>query len=867
MPIQTSRFLRYPTVAALLTTSVLGLLLTAASAAPVAPKPAAAPIYERDILPLLHGRCVGCHGSPRPNAGLDVRNAGDLLEGGYSGPSVVPGAPEKSLLYQMLADGRMPKGGARLTPAELAKVARWIKTGAKGQASDGHWAFRPPVAPKLPMVKAAARVRNPIDRFLLADLERAGLSYAPEADRRTLLRRVTYDLIGLPPTPAELDAYLADTAPDAYERVVDRLLADTRYGERWARHWLDTAGYADSEGVLQEDRLRPNAWRYRDYVIRSFNADKPYDQFLREQIAGDELSDYRHAKSFKPDVVEKLDATGFLRTAVDATRDDFNTHQYGEYQYRMLHDTQTIVVSTTLGLTVQCARCHNHKYEPVSQKDYYRIQALFTPAVRPRGTLLPTNRRQIVAATAEEQEQARKVNEAVDAAKRRLTQEQAAALAEAVMRHLPIAADSLPDRDALLAAAKVPDAQRTAQQKALVARHQPAFDRATELARVDAAYRKQLATIQSALATEEGKRITLTSIRAFYDQDTTPPPTPLLVRGDWLRPGDPVDPGVPEILDDPRSRFALPSPAKDAVTTGRRTAFANWITRPNHPLTGRVLVNRLWAHHFGVGIAPLVDNLGRSGPPPTNQPLLDWLAVSFVSMSQGDNGSMGGLGGWRLKPLHRLIVTSAAYRQQSALRPDAAAKDPENRLLWRQRPRRLEAEAVRDAVLYVSGSLDPTMYGESVPIATQGTGEVVVAGEEGKGRRSIYVLVRRSQPVHLLDAFDAPIIETNCTRRSPSTTATQALALMNSTFVTAQGKHFAERVLAAPAEGDGQRIDAAYRLALSRSPSPVERARMLDFLGAQRLHYTNTAGENGEKRAWADLCQTLLSANEFVYLD
>ncbi|MGV3719310.1 MAG: DUF1549 domain-containing protein, partial [Actinomycetota bacterium] len=311
MPLQSPVSYQLSRNAVLLAASAVTLLLmSAASGARPIPKAPPAPSYERDILPLLRGRCIGCHGHERPNAGLDIRRVGDLLEGGYSGPSIVPGAPEKSLLYQMLADGRMPKGGGRLSPEELAKVARWIKAGAKGRETQGHWAFQSPAAKKPPVVKATERVRNPIDRFLLADLERQGLSYSPEADRRTLLRRVTYDLIGLPPTPAELDAFMRDKEPDAYERVVDRLLADPRFGERWARHWLDTAGYADSEGVLQEDRIRPNSWRYRDYVIRSFNGDKPYDQFLREQLAGDELTDYRQVTAFTPEVVEKLDATG-----------------------------------------------------------------------------------------------------------------------------------------------------------------------------------------------------------------------------------------------------------------------------------------------------------------------------------------------------------------------------------------------------------------------------------------------------------------------------------------------------------------------------------------------------------------------------
>lgn len=877
-------------VLSVVTLAAVSVAAAAATRPATPPKPAtvARLTYEKDVLPLLQGRCFGCHGASQPHAGLDIHSVSDLIEGGHSGTSVVPGAPEKSLLYQMLADGRMPKGGGRFSPAELKVVAAWIRTGAQGKPGGGHWAFRPPSRPAQPAVRAVARVRNPIDRFLLADLERQKLSYSPEADRRTLIRRVTYALIGLPPTPAEVDAFLNDRSPDAYEQVVDRLLADTRYGERWARHWLDTAGYADSEGVLQEDRIRPNAWRYRDYVIRAFNADKPYDQFLREQLAGDEISDYRNAKEFTPELIDTLAATGFLRTAVDATRDDFNAHQYGEYQYRMLHDVETIVATTTLGISVQCSRCHDHKYEPISQKDYYRIQALFTPAVRPKGALLPTNRRQIVAATAAQQAEAKQVNAAVDAALVALNQQQAALLAEYRIRRL----EQIPagvaeaDRASLLATLRVGDAQRTADQKALVTKYRAAIDATPEqVAAAVPEFTQKRDALQGQRAAEERKRITYPEIRAFYDQDAAPPATPLLARGDWLHPADPVEPGVPQILDDPRHPFKLPTPVPGATTTGRRKAFAEWLTRPDHPLTARVLVNRMWAHHFGIGIVPSVENFGRSGAAATNRALLDWLAVSFASGEwRGERGedksaalsphaSPLSPAPWSIKQLHRLMVTSSAYRQTSALRPEAAKVDPDNRLLWRQRPRRLEAEAIRDGVLAVSGTLDSTLFGPFVGTETRATGEIVAAGEEGRGRRSIYLLVRRSQPVDLLNAFDQPVMETNCIRRSPSATATQALALMNSTFVTAQAKHFARRLLqdrpSAPA-ADSQVVDTAYGLALSRPPSAAERTTALRFLDEQLARYAAEKGATpatSRERAYADFCQALLSANEFVYVD
>ncbi len=831
---------------------------------------------------------------------------GDLLEGGFSGPAIVPGKPEQSLLYQMLADGRMPRGGRRFTPAELRTVADWIRSGAPARdPGSGHWAFRPPTVTPAPAVKAASRVRNEVDRYLLAALEAKGLSFSPEADRRTLLRRVTFDLIGLPPTPQEMDDFFADTRPDAYERVVDRLLADPRYGERWARHWLDTAGYADSEGVLQEDRVRPNAWRYRDYVIRSLNADKPYNRFLQEQLAGDELVGYPNVKEYTPEVIETITATGFLRTAVDATRDDFNSHQYGEYQYRMLHDTQTIVASTVLGLTVQCSRCHNHKFEALTQRDYYRMQALFTGGVRPRGTLLSTAKRQIIAATPAEQQKAREVNAEVDAALATLTAREKTLLREAALNFLD---RDVPDaeRPALREALLADEAKRTAPQKALLAKY-PAVSapKPAAIREVDAAAATELEQIPARRNEAQARRITHLQIRAFYDQDATPPPTPLLIRGEWLKPGDPVEPGVWTQLEDPARPFRVDAAAgATAGTTGRRKAFAEWVTRPDHPLTGRVIVNRVWSHHFGLGLVPSTDNLGRSGDKPSNRRLLDFLATRFTdSSTQGLN--------WSLKKLHHLILTSTAYRQSSASPPPAPQAmpspgarasrpqpplvdrlntghqptrtqnphsafripqlvDPENRLLWRQRPRRLEAEAIRDAMLAVSGSLDTKMFGEPIDLAVRGTGEVAANGEEGRGRRSIYLLVRRTTPVTLLNVFDAPVMETNCVRRPSSTTASQALALMNGSFITSRARAFASLIVdGADSVGDAALIPRAYRAALSRNPSAAEQAATEQFLREQQPRYI-AAGQGiaaARLSAFADLCQALLSANEFVYLD
>ncbi len=797
------------------------------------PKPTTPPItYERDILPLLQARCFGCHGAGMAQAGLDLRTLGSALQGGNFGTAIVVGTPEKSRLYTAVKSGKMPPSPNKLSASEVQKIAHWIETGAKGSTKEsGHWAFRAPICPPVPSVKAA----NPIDSFIVSALQKKGLSLSPRADRRTLLRRVTYDLIGLPPTPKEVADFLADTSPNAYEKVVNRLLADSRYGERWARYWLDTAGYADSEGVLQEDRIRENAWRYRDYVIRSLNADKPYNRFLKEQIAGDELSGYRNAKQWTPEIEEAVTATGFLRTAVDATRDDFNEHQFTEYQYRMLHDTQTILVSSTLGVTLQCARCHDHKYEPLSQKDYYRLQAILAGAIRPTGKLLPTYRRVIVAGTAEEQTHAKAVNAQVDTALQGLVQREQRLIGEyrAKLKGSPNASVEV------------------------LSKQFPAFQ-------------SELKAIAEARAKEEGKRVRLQEIRALYDQDTQPPTTHILLRGEYTKLGEAVEPGIPAVLNDPKHPFQLPAIAKEANTTRRRLALAEWITRPDNPLTARVLVNRVWAHHFGVGIVPSIENFGRSGQQPTHPQLLDWLATQFVR-------GIAGSSAWTLKPLHRLIVTSDTYCQASAYRPECAAKDVENRLLWRQRARRLEAEAIRDGILATTGTLDTTMYGAPIGNEMRDTGEIVASGEEKGGRRSLYLLVRRSLPVTFLNVFDSPVMETNCTRRATSTTPTQALTLLNSRFMMTQAAHFAGRVLRetqaekplSDYETLKSRIRKAYLLALVRPPSENEMREALGFVQSQTLRYQRTgkSADVAASTALADFCLALLSANEFVYID
>ena len=826
----------------------------------------ASPRFERDVLPILRARCLKCHGTSVRKGGLSLRTLEVMFEGGDSGPALVKGDADQSLVIEQVEDGAMPPGGAeKLSGAEVATLRAWIAAGspADGAAGAGeptepepvHWAFRPPKRPDVARVGDPSRVRNPVDAFLLATLEAAGLGFSPEADRGTLIRRVTFDLWGLPPTREDVDAFLADPAPDAYEQLVDRLLESPRYGERWGRHWLDLAGYADSEGILAADYVRTASWRYRDWVIRAFNADLPYDRFLREQIAGDELADYWTAyktqEALPPRVIDSLVATGYLRNAADSSRPDFVTIKNAPgYYYQTLEDTVTIVASSTLGLTVQCAKCHTHKYDPITQADYYRLQAVFMSGYRP-SQWIPQVARKRSEATAVQEVRAKAEGDRLDASIARRRGEIGALIASFAERRFAGLLAVLPEairEDVGVAFATAAD-KRNEVQRYLVGKFtsdlRPPPKTLTSLIVAESPRERDLIrTLEASNAADEAKRPTFAEIRAFYDLPGEPK-TPILKRGDYLQPGPEVAPGVLPALATPEP-FRWVPPGADAPTSGRRRAFAEWLTQPGHPLTARVLVNRLWLHHFGEGIVATPENFGVKGAPPSHPELLDWLAVEFVAR------------GWSIKAMHRLMMKSAAYRQSSRDDPGlhARAVDPEDRLLWRQRIRRLEAEALRDAVLGAAGTLNLAMGGPPVPMVGVAGGEVVApAGPEGL-RRSIYLQVRRSQPLTLLQVFDQPVMETNCVRRSTSTVSSQALSLLNSEFLIRQAEVFAARALREePRDPAGH----AVRLAFGRRATADEQRLFRAYLAEQ--------GGRGLPAALADVCQMLLSSNEFAYVD
>ncbi|MBS0261644.1 MAG: DUF1553 domain-containing protein [Planctomycetes bacterium] len=840
--------------------------------------------FEKDVLPIFKARCVRCHAGAEPAGELSLTKRRDLLRGGKSGPAMRLAAAESSLIWEKLAGNAMPKGGPPLSAEEKKSIRQWINDGAPSDTekdddaveaegdSPGragtHWSFLPPTRPGIPKVATAGRVRTPIDAFVLAQLEARNLTLSNDASREVLLRRAYFDLIGLPPTPDEVQSFLDDTEESAFERVIERLLASPHYGERWGRYWLDLAGYAESAGVLSEDRPIPNMFRYRDYVCRSFNSDKPYDRFLQEQIAGDELTDYWTAYAtldrLPEQVIEGVTATGFLRCAADSSRPDFSTikNADAQYFYPTINDTLQIVASSTLGLTLQCARCHSHKYDPIPQTEFYRLQAVFMSAFRPK-QWIPQMERRLFVATAKEQQAAQEHNARLDAEIARLQAEIATLRNEFKQKLFQERLAELPEsiRADVQTALGKPGDQRSEVEKYLAEKFQPSLapDDATldkQLPAKYPAYKAGLKERTAAIAQQQSRRQGFDEIRATYDLPG-PVTTPFLRRGDALTPGAAVEPGVLSALQTPVS-FQWQAPVPDAKTSGRRLAFARWLTQPNHPLTARVMVNRIWLHHLGEGIVSTPEDFGALGAAPSHPQLLDWLAREFVDS------------GWSIKHMHRLIMTSSVYRQASAVVPaehtQALQVDPENRLLWRQRLRRLDAEALRDALLDVSGLLDRSLYGRSIPVARRPDGDVTIADGQNDRRRSIYVQVLRGNPLTLLHLYDQPVMETNCTRRSSSTVAPQALALLNSEISAKYANAFAERILRqAPDSIWGRAVQTAWQ----RAATQEEKGWLEQFAGEQQSRYV-TQGltpDAARRQALNDICQMLLVANEFVYVD
>ena len=847
----------------------------------------AASITEKDVLPIFQTRCIACHGKRKQEAGLDLRTQASRLKGGKSGPALVPGRPEESLLLHRVETQEMPPAkllqGTNIRPPpseEVETLRRWIAAGCQpapaepvfsvdndplvGEEDRQFWSFQPPKRPVVPEVKHAGRVRSPVDAFLLRKLEEKDLSFAPEAERLVLLRRAYLDLIGMPPTPEELEQYLADTKPEAYEQLIDRLLESPRYGERWAQFWLDLAGYSDSEGIIDADKVRVHSWRYRDFVIRAFNADMPYDEFLTKQLAGDELFDYKNVETFTPEMIDTLAATGFLRLAPDGTYSPAN----GSVAERMdvIADEMHVLGSTVLGLTVGCARCHDHKYDPLPQRDYYRLSAVFQAAFDPYDWLDSANR-YLDAAVDAEREEVETFNKPIDAEIERLEKDiekKAAPLREELLTER---FESLPEeiRKDLKRLTGTPDEERTSVQKYLAEK----FDEVLKVSDEDLTkrfpeYKEPWEAATKAITELKDKRRPEPKIRAVFDMGGAPSPVYILQRGEARALGKQVQPGVPSVFRVGLQPYRPAPPWEGDTTSGNRLALARWLTQSNHPLTARVLVNRLWLEHFGRGIVSSPSNFGRTGVPPSHPELLDWLATELIRQ------------GWSIKDMHRLMMTSSAYRQRSRAESSASSLDPDNLLLSRMPLQRMDAETLHDSILSVTGRLDPKPFGPPVDVEVRDSGEIVAKGTKDGWRRAVYVLHRRKTPPTILDVFDLPQLNPNCTERAESTVATQALQIRNGETVRQHARYLAGRLVDEFPDDSKRRVEQAYLRVLSRPPSAEEtrlalqdvakiESEWMSHLEAERRSAPRS--HTAQWSAWASLCHAMLSSGEFLHID
>ncbi len=812
----------------------------------LAEKTSAAPALE-----VLARRCVECHGATKMG-GLDLRSREGLLAGGKRGPSIEPGRPQQSLLLQVVTGGddlRMPLGREPLAADEIAALESWIREGAPWteaaieSSQREWWSFTPPAKPAPP------RGANPVDAFLDARLRHEGLEPLARAEPHTLVRRAYFDLHGLPPTPEQVAGFVDGSAPDAWPKLVDELLASERYGERWGRHWLDVVRYADTGG-FETDIYFPNAWRYRDYVIRAFNEDKPFDRFVREQIAGDELW---------PDDLELRGGYEIPQEKLDHLEAEIGTGLYTigpiyheaaldgrQYRYEWLTDAVDTTASAFLGLTLGCARCHDHKFDALSQKDYHRMMAVFSGS-EPRE--VPVVQKMSELGFYSGYPRLLKVEEYQQAVKRIDKSARERVQHEVESRFPP----------EVLAAHRTPKDERNAQQRELAAQLEGAL---TDAGLKENATGKLVDLPYTPAERDERDRLIYELGKAALDARAAKQtatvlgradvvyPVHMTSRGDFRATGEQVDPGFPTAVAGEKS---VPTPRPGDGALGKRAALAEWLADPQHPLTARVIVNRVWQWHFGRGIVGTPNDFGRQGDAPTHPELLDWLATDFVE------------NGWSIKRLHRMIMTSAAYQRSSAPHDANAAIDAENLYLWRMNRRRLEAEVLRDSVLAVAGDLNLEMGGRPViPPLTEDEMRglwsrdqwPVSLDREQQNRRSVYLYVKRSFPLPMFTTFDAPDSSVSCARRDVTTVAPQSLAMLNSDFMLEQATVFAER-LAAQGDSPAQWVRAAWREALGREPSEQEIEKASGLID----------DESTPAAALRRLALLTFNLNEFVYVD
>lgn len=844
--------------------------------------------YEQQIKPLLTKYCISCHGAEKQKSGLRLDTAAAALQGGDSGPAVAPGKAGESLLIQVLtgAEGvapMPPKGKPQPTADEVALFKAWIEQGAKAPEKEvsgdaakkrsEHWSFQPVVRREQPTVKNPGWVRNPIDSFVLARLEREGLQPSPEADRVTLIRRLSLDLLGLLPSVDEVDAFLSDSRPNAYERLVERLLSSPQYGERWGRHWLDLARYADSNGFTRDSGR--SIWKYRDWVIDAINHDLPFDQFTIEQFAGDILPEA---------TIKQRIATGFHRNTLFNEEGGTDPEQFRVESVVDRVNTTGIVF---LGLTVGCAQCHEHKYDPISQREYYQLFAFLNNADEPKLDV-PTEeqlkqglvqkrdelRGQIAELEKQFTEQNAAFEESLTAWEKGLTEEEKPKLPMEVLNAVNMSLEMRNDQNKK-------DLRNYFQKQEVARKKFPVLD--------------QIATLRSG-----EPQFTTTMVMQERPQ---PRETHIHIRGDFLRHGAKVEPAVPAVL--PGLSEAIKSPS--------RLDLARWLVSPQNPLTPRVTVNRVWQKYFGRGIVETENDFGLQGAPPSHPELLDWLAAEFVSptwispLGKGEevasaaNGTSGidvspaaasktengtKEAAWSLKRLHTLIVTSATYRQASKFRSDLAEADAANKLYGRQSRLRIDAEIVRDVALAASGLLNRTIGGPSVnPPQPDGVFEFTqdkkawnTAVGADRYRRGMYTYLWRSSPYPAMTVFDFPDANVACTRRSRSNTPLQSLTLANDQQFVEFAQGLAVRILNEAPSGDTDRLRFAFRTCIAREPSAAEMKRLEMLLKQQRAEFAANLKQAEELTpplvpvranvqefaAWTAVARVMLNLDEFI---
>jgi hypothetical protein len=807
------------------------------------PSPEQVQFFEAKVRPVLVETCLKCHGPEKQKSGLRLDSRAAALAGGDQGPAVVPGKPDESLFVTAIRHDddqlKMPPS-KKLPSQQVADLTRWVQMGAPWPLGDAsapaeaaavpirrpgleitdkdraHWAFQPVKRPAVPQASHPAWVLNPIDAFILAGLEAKGLRPNPAAEKHELIRRASFDLTGLPPSPEEVEAFVNDSATDAYERLVDRLLDSPRYGEKWARHWLDLVRFAETNSY-ERDNPKPSAWRYRDYVIRSLNEDKPYDRFVREQLAGDELA---------PGDADALIATGYYRLGI---WDDEPTDS-DQSRFDAFDDIVATTGQVFLGLTVDCARCHDHKIDPIPQKDYYRLLSFFRN-INHYQNGGPTDEAPIVSGL---------LGKAADQDRRRELKDRRNDLLEKIAT---IENELLTNLAQSGKAVKTVDVKQVIRTQGKTLLGQDRLEQYQKLRRDLRALDKEMPKGETALCVTEAGAVA--------------PETFVLLRGNPHVPGDRVEPGFLTVLSGPGPVIPTPPPA--AKTTGRRSVLADWIAAPGNPLTARVMANRVWQYHFGRGIVRSPSNFGTQGDRPTHPALLDWLASKLVEE------------GWRLKPLHRLIMTSNAYRMSSRQNAVALAKDATNDCFWRFDMRRLTAEEIRDAILTVSGTLNPAMLGPGVYPEIPAE---VMAGQSqpGKGwgksspeeeaRRSVYIHVKRSLLTPILEGFDLAETDRSTPVRFSTTQPTQALAMLNGKFLNEQAERLAQRLRREAGGDPAAQVRLALRLATSRPPTGPEvrrgRALLDEMVSREGLD---------AQAAMRCFALVVLNMNEFLYLD